>query len=124
MRLLWLVPALALCVSTFSEGGASSHHSACCGSHKGWKRSRTSSNGGPSAPGCTKCAPSKGIKPSVGAMHDAMHQTGARHGRNDGAVEHGASTACGSGDTRLNTQGQGTPDPRAKGPVESKQCGR
>ena len=124
MRLLWLAPALALCLSTPSEAGTSSHHSACCGSHKGWKRSRTPSDDAPPSPRCPNCARKKGVKRSLGATHETMRQTSERHGHPGNVVEQAVPQACGGADASLNRQGQAGPDPKAKGAVGKKQCGR
>jgi hypothetical protein len=124
MRFLWLVAALALCLPTPSEAGLSSHHSTCCGSHKGWKRSRTPSNDTPPSPRCTNCLREKRIKRSPGARHEPTRQTVDPHGRKDYRLEHDVPLACGGADAPPNVQGQTRSDAKAKGKIDRTKCGR
>jgi hypothetical protein len=124
MRLLWLAPALALCLSAPSDAGTASHHSACCGSHKGWKRSRTPTADAPSSPRCADCAHKQGVKRSLGATHETTHQTGGPHGRTGNVVEQATSPACGGAGVPPRGQAQAKPNPKAKGTAGQGQCGR
>ena len=124
MRLLWLVPMLALCLPAPSDAGLSSHHSTCCGSHKGWKRSRTPSNDTPPSPLCSTCPREKRMKRTPEGKPELTRQTGDPHGRKGYLISRAVPSACGGADAPPSTPGQTGPDAKAKGRMDRRQCGR
>ena len=144
MKVLWLLPALALCLpidvdASHGSRGSHSHSGSSYRSHSsigGHPRSRSSSGRSYHAPTsgkhrkssarCTTCQRDQHgrIRRSQDAKHNFMRQTGYPHGRKGYVIDHVVPLACGGADSPSNMQWQTKAEARAKDKWERKGCRR
>ena len=145
MKILWLLPALALCLPAYvdaaahgSRGGKRSHtyshrsHSSA-GSHLrehglSHRREQPPSSGThrKSPARCTTCQRDEHgrIKRSPDANRDFKRQTGYPHGRKGYVIDHVVPLACGGAASPSNMQWQTRAEARTKGKRERSGCKR
>ena len=145
MKILWLLPALALCLpmdvvaaAHSSRGGKRSHgyshrsHSSA-GSHlrehglfhrrEQPPSSGTHRNSSARYTTCQRVEHGR-IKRIQDAKHDFMRQTGYPHGRKGYVIDHVVPLACGGADSPSNMQWQTRAEGRAKDKRERAGCKR
>jgi hypothetical protein len=114
LKLVWLVPVLALALlpaaNAVSSGSHSSHSSS------GHSKSHKSASHKHASKKCSTCArDSHGhVVRSEKAKHDFMRQTGYSHGRPGYVVDHKVALECGGADVPSNMQWQTKAEGKAK----------
>jgi hypothetical protein len=114
LKLVWLVPILALSVLPIAADAASS------GSHSSHSSSGQSKSHKSKSKKCSTCARNSHgrIARSEKAKHDFLHQTGYPHGRPGYVVDHRVALECGGADVPSNMQWQTVAEAKAKDRTE------